>query len=171
MSNLATFWLQIATIAVSPVLALAGVGVGVKLTNSGEQRQWLRDARLQAYTAFLLACNTYDISSRQLEESLKSGARADQVSARDEALRSLGDVITCQERVLLLGSRDVQRDCAAATDAVYARNENVRRMLAGSTSGNPSDQGADLRSAVEIFRATVRSEVLPKRLSGRSSGS
>lgn len=163
MSGAAALWLQIITIVLAPVLALAGVGVGARLTNSGEERQWLRDSRIQAYSAYLLACNTYDVASRQLEESLEARQRADQVSARDEALRAIKDVITCQESVLLLGSPAIQLACKAATDAVYARNEDSRRLLEGGAAGHSADHGQALRGAVEMFREAVRSELLPSR--------
>ena len=62
--------------------------------------------------------------------------------------------------MLLLGSPRVQFACAAATDAVYARNESTRRLLAGNAQDDGSDQGQALRLALETFRKAVRSELL-----------
>lgn len=154
-------WIQDALEVAVPVLALVGVVVGVRLTRSAEERQWLRDSRLRAYSAYLLACNTYDVSSRQLEESLKGGIgeRAEQIAAREDALRAIRDVVTCQESVLLLGTQPVQVACANATEAVFVRNERGRQLLAGKTPADAVDGGIALIDAMEALRESVRSEL------------
>lgn len=163
-------WVQVVTILVAPVLALIGVGIGAHLTNSSQERQWLRDSRLQAYSAYLLACNAYAVSSRQLEGSLKAGQHADQEVAREGALRSIRDVITCQESVLVLGSSEVQAACMTTTKAVFARNEGVRRLLKGRVSGDSEDLDGALQKAIGMFRDTVRSELLSGRLADQRGG-
>jgi hypothetical protein len=137
--------------------------VGVWLTSAGQERQWMRDSRLQAYSAYLLACNNYNVSSRQLEASLQigGGERQEQVSARDDTLRAIREVVTCQEAVLLLGTQPVQAACGNATKAVFVRNERASQLLAGKTVA--ADGGRALRDAVEAFRESVRSELASRR--------
>jgi hypothetical protein len=84
MSSSVPLWLQIVTIVLAPLLALAGVGVGARMSRAAADLQWLRNSRLQAYSAFLLACNSYDVASRQLAESLKVGDREEQPVAREQ---------------------------------------------------------------------------------------
>jgi hypothetical protein len=159
MSESVPLWLQIITIVVAPLLALAGVGLGVRLSRTAEDRQWLRDSRLRSYKRYLLACNKYEVASHQLEASLAAGQRADQAAARDAALRAIGEVIARQESVLLLGSSEVRQACTAVTDAVYARNEQARRLLEGTPSADASDQGQELRRAIDALREAVRAEL------------
>jgi hypothetical protein len=163
MSSSLPLWVQIVAIIVSPVLALIGVGVGARMSRSGEERKWLRDARLRAYTAYLSACNSYDVAARQLGQSLRTGPGQDQSAARADALRAIRDVLTCQESVLLLGSAQVQAGCAAATKAVYAMNDSTRRLIEGADDGGWPDAGEGLRQAVQSFREAVRSELLSQR--------
>jgi hypothetical protein len=169
MPGTPSLWFQFAAIALSPVLALAGVGVGARLSRSGEQRRWLRDERLRAGSAYLASCNSYDIAVRQLEQALRSGHRDDQAALREQALKAIGDVITEQETVLLMSSPDVQARCAAVTDAVYAKNEAVRRLLEGPGADDSAwaEASRSLQQAMEALREAIRTEVLPRRQARR----
>ena len=160
MSSSLPLWLQIVAILLSPGLALIGVGVGARMSRSGEERQWLRDARLRAYTAYLSACNSYDVAARQLGQSLRAGQGKEQAAARDDAMAAIRDVLTCQESVLLLGSAEVQAGCAAATKAIYGMNDSTRRLIEGTSDGDWADADLALRQAVQSFREAVRSELL-----------
>jgi len=158
------FWLQIVTIVLAPVLALAGVGFGARLTRSGEEMQWLRNSRLQAYNSFLLACNSYDVAARQLTESLKSGDRTEQSASREAALGAIRDVITRRESVLLLGSPRVQAECRATVDAIYTANDRMGKLISRTDNRDDgSDIGQALREAVTSFREAVRSDMMPRR--------
>ena len=161
-------WLQVVTIVMAPVLAFIGVGVGARLSRSGEELQWLRNSRLQVYSSFLLACNSYDVAARQLAGSLSSGDRDKQLASREDALQAIRDVITYQENVLLLGSPSVQGACKAAVAAIYAANADVGRLIAGTE--DESYTGQALREAVTSFREAVRSELIPRRLGPGRSG-
>jgi hypothetical protein len=161
MSGSVPLWLQIITIVVAPLLALMGVGLGVRLSRTAEERQWLRGSRLRSYKRYLLACNRYDVASQQLEASLAAGQRTDQEAARDAAMRAIRAVITRQESVLLLGSGDVRQACATATGAIFTRNDHARKLLEGQPA-DASDQGQDLRRAIDAFREAVRAELVPR---------
>jgi hypothetical protein len=163
-------WIQVIAILLSPLLALVGVGLGARLTTSGQERQWLRDSRLQVYSAYLLACNAYAVASRLLEGSMLAGHRADQEAARDEAQRAIKDVITCQESVLVLGSSSAQAACTATTSTVFARNEVIRNLLQGNAAGNSGDLDEALQKAIGTFRDAVRSELVPGHLADRRDG-
>jgi len=155
------FWLQIVTIVLAPVLALAEVGA--RLTRSGEEMQWLRNSRLQAYNSFLLACNSYDVAIRRLTESLRSGDRGQQSTSRD-ALGAIRDVITHQESVLLLGSPRVRAQCEATVTAIYAANDRMQKLISRTSRlDDGSDTGQALRAAVTSFREAVRSDLAPRR--------
>jgi hypothetical protein len=158
------FWLQIVTIVLAPVLALAGVGFGARLTRSGEEMQWLRNSRLQAYNSFLLACNSYDVAIRRLTESLRSGDRGQQSTSREDALGAIRDVITHQESVLLLGSPRVRAQCEATVTAIYAANDRMQKLISRTSRlDDGSDTGQALRAAVTSFREAVRSDLAPRR--------
>jgi hypothetical protein len=47
------FWLQVASIALAPILAVVGVAVGAHLNRQREHDKWLREERLRAYTDLL----------------------------------------------------------------------------------------------------------------------
>lgn len=163
--------MTVLTILVAPVLALVGVGLGARLARSDQERQWLRDSRLQAYSAYLAACNSYDVASRQLQAALKAGHNADGRSARDTAMVAIRDVAIRQESVLLLGSPDVQRACTSTTDALYRGNESNSRLLEGRPAAGDSGDGQALRQAIEAFRAAVRSELESGQVTGwRATG-
>jgi hypothetical protein len=162
MSDSVPLWLQVITIVVAPVLALAGVGLGVRLSRAVEQRQWLRDSRLRSYKRYLVACNKYEVASQQLQASFAAGQRADQAAARELALRAIRKVVTLQESVLLLGSPDVRQACTTATGAVFARNEQARQLIESQQLNNAFDQGQDLRRAIDAFREAVRAELVPR---------
>jgi hypothetical protein len=133
------------------------------MSRSGEERQWLRDARLRSYTAYLSACNSYDVAARQLGQSLRVGQGKDQSQARDDALKAIRDALTCQETVLLLGSAEVQAGCAAATKAIYAMNDSMRRLIEGTDDGDLPNADLALRQGVQSFREAARSELLSQR--------
>lgn len=158
--------MTVLTILVAPVLALVGVGLGAWLARSDQERQWLRDSRLQAYSAYLAACNSYDVASRQLQAALKAGHNADGRAARDSAMIAIRDVAIRQESVLLLGSPDVQRACTSTTDALYLGNESNSRLLQGKSDAGDSGDGQALRQAIEAFRTAVRSELESGQVAG-----
>jgi hypothetical protein len=160
MSSHLPLWVQLVALILVPGLALIGVGVGARLSRSGEERQWLRDTRLRAYSSYLLACNSYDVSVRQLEQSLRAGQGQEQKAAREAALKAIRDVLSSQESVLLLGSAEVQAGCVAATKAVFAMNESTRRLIEGADDSNWPDAGLSLQRAVHSFREAVRPELL-----------
>jgi hypothetical protein len=164
MSDTLSLWFQFVAITLSPVLALAGVGVGARLSRSGEQRRWLRDERLRAGSAYLASCNSYDITVRQLEQALRSGYRDDQTALREQAIKTIGDVITEQETVLLMSSQDVRDKCAAVTNAVYAKNEAARRLIEGAGAGDNAwaEASRSLQQAMDALRDAIRTEVLPR---------
>jgi hypothetical protein len=162
VSDSVPLWLQVITILVAPSLALVGVGLGVRLSRTAEDRQWLRDSRLRSYKRYMLACNKCEVAYQQLEGSLVAGQRTDQAAARDTALQAIKKVITSQEPVLLLGSPDVRQACAAVTSAVFARNEQARKLLEGQSMADVSDQGQGLRHAIDAFREAVRTELVPR---------
>ena len=151
------FWLQIVTIVLAPVLALAGVAFGAGLSRSGEEMQWLRNSRLQAYNSFLLACNSYDIAAGRLTESRRLGDRGTQSASREDALRAMRDVITYRESVLLLGSPGVQASCKVTVTAINAVNERVGMLISGT---NDVTGRSDID---KMLREAVTSELIPRR--------
>lgn len=156
-------WFQVFAVLVAPVLTLVGVGYGVRLSRKVEQRQWLRDSRLDSYTRYLRACNNYDVAWHQLEASIAAGQRADQVTAREAAMRAIERVISRQEPVLLLATPDVRQACVGVTSAVFARNDQARMLLERQPSAAASNNGPDLRRAIDAFREAVRTELEPER--------
>ncbi len=161
MSDSLPLWLQIITILVAPLLSLIGVGLGVRLSRSAEQRQWLRDSRLQSYRRYLVACNSYEVASDLLKASLAAGQRGDQAVARDAALRAIKSVVARREPVLLLGSPAVTQACKSATEAVFARNDQARRLLEGEPLADATEWREGLSRAIEVFRDAVRAELVP----------
>jgi hypothetical protein len=162
-------WIQVGTVVIAPMVALVGVGIGARLTRSGEEIHWLRDARLKAYTVYLLACNSYDVAARQLEQSLRHGHYEEQTASREAALKAIREVLAYRESVLLLGSSDVRARCQDVTDAVYAQNESTRRLIEGADDDREGP-ARELSTAIESFRAAVRAELLPRRIDSRREG-
>jgi hypothetical protein len=162
MSSSVPLWLQIFAVVVAPAGALAGVGYGVRLNRRAEERQWLRDSRIDSYTRYLRACNNYDMAWHQLEASIAAGQRTDQVAARAAAMRAATKVVSRQEPVLLLATADVRQACIGVTSAVFAQNDRARMLLERQPLAAASDKGPGLRPAIDAFREAVRTELVPR---------
>lgn len=163
------FWLQIASVALAPVLGLAGVLAGAALTSSGEHQRWVREERLRVYSDFVSACTTYLQAAQQVDWGIAARSADDQAQGREQAIAGIKSVEARREAVLLIGSGPVRDAARQAVEAAYGVHELVRDFLRQDMSRKPDwDDAQDrVRASLEAFRVQVRHEILPRPLPGR----